>query len=224
MSSPLVTEILAAVQTVVDAYWAAHGPAGSTAPTIADTTGMFSALFDTNLSHVVDLSSAAADYDLAVGEMAVINFTLATDVLLHIATGDGTLYEMTIDHDFNYSGLSGVGNPSYLYPNNVTTYGNVFYHNELVENNAGFASSENTTYPGFRVSWGIEAFSRITIANRTGAKRITGLSHLVGPTSDLNTLDVHAGGWVDDTTVWSSLGTLWFPAAASGTVNVRRLR
>ena len=51
-----------------------------------------------------DLTGVTQDYTPKVGETCQINFTSATSVPLHIATGDGTEYEMTISDSVGYNG------------------------------------------------------------------------------------------------------------------------
>jgi hypothetical protein len=44
----------------------------------------------------IDLTNASSDYNLQVGEEAIINFTNATSVPLRIATQSGTYYEVDL--------------------------------------------------------------------------------------------------------------------------------
>ena len=171
-------------------------------------------------SSCVDLTNASSDYNLSVGECAIINFTNATSVPLHIATQDGTVYEMFIT-PFNNAGTSGgSGNPAFLNPNN-TTYSNAFDFAEVFRNiNTG--SSMYDTYSAFRVGWSIYS-AYIIITNKTTYKNVKGFCNIYGTSSDLGNISVYSCVWKDTTTVWSSLGTLIFPQSTTGQILVRRI-
>jgi hypothetical protein len=79
----------------------------------------------------VDLTNATSDYNLQVGEEAIINFTNATSVPLRIATQSGTYYECHLVVVIQEGLRVGVGNHIFLNPNN-TTYSNAFVYASII--------------------------------------------------------------------------------------------
>jgi len=160
----------------------------------------------------IDLSGATSDYDLQIGQTAVINFTAATSVPLHIATGDGSGYEIFIVC---------VGQvTAFLYPNN-TLSGLSILSQYLYASNTTMQSSRATN-TGF--SLGINGTVQFwgTISNYTLQKTMLGNAVRIPGTSTLQSaLDI--GWWNDTTTVWSSLGTIILSSAVSGRVLVKRI-
>jgi len=165
----------------------------------------------------VDLSNATSDYQLAVGEEAVINFTDATSVPLHIATQDGTVYQMFI--------LPSAG---YLLPNN-TSYSGQFSFGDW-----GYNSDGSSVQGQLSVS-GSDAFQ---IGNATGKGSVLAIVYNFTNRKSLTYFHnadftpVGGGGysyrtgtsyWKNTSTPWTSLGTITFKWAVSGQILVRRL-
>lgn len=168
----------------------------------------------------VDLSNATSDYNLDVNQEAIINFSKATSVALHIATQSGTYYEMHLICS-NTGGTSGGStNPAYLNPNN-TTYSNGFLYMEQVVNRSG-GSSNKATYSAFRVGWGFPN-ATIFITNYTQYKNVRGFYDINGTSNEFPTIDIFSTDWQDTSTAWTSLGTVSFPQSSSGYILVRRL-
>ena len=173
---------------------------------------------------LTDLSSASTDYDLQIGETAIINFTDETSVSLHIATGDGTQYEMAIDTPDDYTGNGYGVDVNYLMPNN-TTYANFYIQ----------AENYRETSSSYTPTWGVATRTsfpigvggnngKIWISNRTASKKIE--SHCIYnaaaiPKAPVAVYDANVG-WRDNTTVWSSLGTVVFATTCSGSIRVKR--
>jgi hypothetical protein len=168
----------------------------------------------------VDLTNATSDYPLAVGEEAIINFKNATSVPLHIATQDGTVYEMHVISSNTGGTSGGSSSPIYLNPNN-TTYSNAFVYAELYRNSDG-AGSGYTTYSAFRISWAFPSLHSIII-NRTVYKNIKVIYDIYGVDKHYPSLYIVSTDWQDTTTAWTSLGTITFPQNTSGQILVRRL-
>jgi len=169
----------------------------------------------------VDLTGATEDYFLKVGEEAYISFSNVTQVPLHIATQDGTCYEMHII-PANTGGTSGGASaPIYLYPNN-TTYSGAFYYAEVCRNSSGFGYPYQQ-HSALRIGW---AFSCVTawITNRTQYKNVRGIYDIYGRSYDYPTLIAFSTDWRDTSTEWTSLGTVVFPQSTSGEILVRRLK
>jgi hypothetical protein len=168
----------------------------------------------------VDLTNTSSDYQLAVGEEAILNFKDATSVPLHIATQDGTMYELHLIPS-NISGTSdGVKAEVYLNPNN-TTYSDAFYYAELYRN-SNDNDSHYYKYSAFRIGWAYTSLYCI-ITNRTVYKGIKGFEDIYGLEYSYPDLGIFATDWRDTTTSWTSLGTITFPQDTSGQILVRRL-
>jgi len=169
----------------------------------------------------VDLTGATEDYFLKVGEEAYISFSNVTQVPLHIATQDGTYYEMHIIPS-NTGGTSGGANSSvFLYPNN-TTYSNAFYSAEVWRNNSSLGSSYVQS-SAFKIGWSLSCITAL-ITNRTQYKNVRCLTDNYGVSTDWPTVSVVSSDWRDTTTPWTSLGTVIFLPSTSGEILVRRLR
>jgi len=169
----------------------------------------------------IGLTGATEDYFLKVGEEAYISFSNVTQVPLHIATQDGTYYEMHII-PANTGGTSGGGSaPIYLYPNN-TTYSNAFYYAHVYRNANGLLSGY-LQYNAFRIGY---AFSCITawITNRTQYKNVHGIFDLYGISEAYPSAYTFSTDWRNTTTAWTSLGTVVFPQSTTGEILVRRLK
>ena len=171
----------------------------------------------------INLTNATEDYFLKVGEEAYISFSNVTQVPLHIATQDGTYYEMHIIPSNTGGHSGGQGAPIYLYPNN-TTYSGAFYYAEFYRSSSRL-STFYVQYSAFRIGW---AFTCITawITNRTQYKNVHAIYDMYGYSTGTNypLLTVLSTDWRDTTTPWTSLGTIEFPQSSSGEILVRRLK
>ncbi|MFZ8784773.1 hypothetical protein [Thermocrinis sp.] len=168
----------------------------------------------------VDLSNATSDYELQVGEEAIINFTNATSVPLRIATQSGTYYECHLICS-NTGGTSGaIYSGIFLNPNN-TTYNNAFVYAQLLRTSTGDASLY-FTYSSFRIGW---AFTNAVfyITNYTQYKNIRGFQDIYGVSEGYPAIIIYSTNWHDTITAWTSLGTITFPQPTSGYILVRRL-
>jgi hypothetical protein len=168
----------------------------------------------------VDLTNTTSDYLLAVGEEAIINFTDATSVPLHIATQDGTMYEI-ISFVFNSIGKnSGVPGDISLNPNN-TTYSSAFEYTEIGTNlNGSIVNYDTFSY--FKIGFALSSFYGI-ITNKITCKAIKVFCHIYGTDADVATTANIVSAWQDTTTAWTSLGTITFPQTTSGQILIRRL-
>jgi hypothetical protein len=173
----------------------------------------------------VNLTNATSDYELQVGQEAIINFTNTSSVPLSIATQSGTLYNLYIyltNPSFNQG--NGVTGLVFLLPNN-TNYTNAFYR-------AG-ASWDSSTYSNI-IGGNVSAFN--LSGNLFPANNFSVIYNEVTHKSTFS-ISIHAGAntnnyarwqhlcsvWNDYTTQWTSLGTITFPVSTSGYILVRRL-
>jgi hypothetical protein len=168
----------------------------------------------------VDLTNATADYQLAVGEEAIINFTNATSVKLNIATQDGTVYELHLTPSTT-GGTSGGSGVIYLNPNN-TTYLSAFYYADYYINSGATASVTYTSYSSFRIGSAISSIYCV-ITNRTVYKNVKGYYDIYGVSNAYPSLTIFSTDWRNTTTVWTSLGTVVFGQSTSGQILVRRI-
>jgi hypothetical protein len=168
----------------------------------------------------VDLTGATSDYNLQVGEEAIINFTNATNVSLHIATQSGTYYECHLVPSNTGGTSSGVGAPVFLNPNN-TTYSNSFVYVELYMETIG-AGSGCTTYSAFRCGYVITSLI-FYITNFTQYKGVKGIYNEYGRSNTYPCVVIFSTDWRDTSTNWTSLGTITFPQSTSGYILIRRL-
>jgi len=169
----------------------------------------------------IDLTNATEDYFLKVGEEAYISFSNVTQVPLHIATQDGTYYELHLIPSVT-GGTSGAYNGRFwLYPNN-TTYSNAFYYAEFFRVSIAF-NSNYELHNTFRIGWGASSITA-WIINRTQYKNIHGIHDVYGTPNCWPDLGVFSCDWRDTTTPWTSLGTVVFQGPSSGEILVRRLK
>jgi hypothetical protein len=169
----------------------------------------------------VDLTNVTTDYLLQVGEEAIIYFSNATSVPLHIQTQSGTYYEIDVLPSNNAGTSGGTSNHIFLNPNN-TTYSNAFKYAEVFRNISQF-DSHYYTFSSFKIGY---AFSKtkMFLENTTTFKSINGISTIYGTSLDDATIASFSTTWIDTTTQWTSLGTITFPQNTSGYILVRRLQ
>lgn len=171
----------------------------------------------------IDLSSATADYYLEPGQVAFYSFTSVTSLSLHIATVNGSYYEMhtminmPLARTVNNGGI-------YLYPNNTTSYTDMYFLENWVTNSGTYGMYlSNFNY--FFISNGFgDVVSYIT--NFTTYKNVK----VIGDAGVYNTvgapfIQVMTSTWYDTTTSWTSLGTINFgnPPPATGYIIIKRI-
>jgi hypothetical protein len=178
-------------------------------------SSVFPPINNNSYSNAVNLTSATSDYFLSVGQVAYISFTNTSSVPLHIATTNGTYYEMNVVCN-NTTGNNGF---VYLNPNN-TSYNNAFSYVEywIYQNGANIVRS---TLSAFCIGSDTPV-STVFLSNYTTFKNSRELQVEMA-TSYANVLRIGGCVWLDATTSWTSLGTIIFPTANSGYVLVRRL-
>ena len=166
-------------------------------------------------------TSASSDYTMAVGETAYITYSSATSVALHIATVSPGEYEIIVQavaatpvSDANAA----------LLPNN-TTYSNAISTLGWYERSATTTNYfQNADKPSFDLGATNLVKAIIRCSTTTNSKSVI--------SSSWSVLTATNGGmgrtennqlWNDTTTAWTSLGTIAFPYALSGTVLIRRI-
>lgn len=192
-----------------------------TAPTSPNTDDLW---LDTSQglqyqSDYTDISSATTDYPLRRGETAVVNYSGATSVPLHIATQEG-LYEFTISG--NLSTTVANDNNISLLPNN-TTYSAQFTevgYKISSGNNSAIVLDDSTNQ--FNTAWSNVVSANLSISTKTTAKTLQGtvLNKRVNGTTEHFTI---SSFWNNTSTAWTSLGTITFPFAQSGRIIIKRI-
>jgi len=164
----------------------------------------------------VDLTGATSDYELQVGEEAIIRFTGATSVPLRIATGNDRLYEIFL----RYSVSLWVESYTYLNPNN-TTYASSFSHTSYAWGSMGFQTwvHYTTSDHAFRLFYHT-AHSYIILD--TTRRILKGFVSHEGEEAHIG-YGIFSTKWHSNLVSWTSLGTFTFPTAMSGYILVRRL-
>jgi hypothetical protein len=168
--------------------------------------------------------SSGADLSLGIGQSATASFTSATSMPLHIACGDGQIYEVEIAGTF--TPVASGANP-YLQPNNTAPSTNSFARGNItaISSTASLLGGGNPTAAdgGFLFGTGSSVFNAtIKVFTSTASKNAIALSLNQNTTDVLRTFYV-ASKWNDTTTIWSSLGTIIMPNAWTGTITVKRI-
>ena len=168
--------------------------------------------------------TSGADLVLGIGQSATASFTSATSMPLHIACGDGQIYEIEIVG--SYTPAAAAAENPILEPNNSTPVTNSFNFQYGVQTQSTIVGdhAEAIANNGFLLAAGQASLlnAQATIFTSTATKRSS--THF----SSYNTAPNYASGWADSTwndttTVWSSIGTIIMPNAWTGTITVRRV-
>jgi hypothetical protein len=172
----------------------------------------------------VNLTGATSDYDLQIGEEAIINFTNATAVPLRIATQNETLYHLYVYTTLpTFAQGNGVSASTFLNPNN-TTYAGAFYRAGARWNNQPASGTLGSTFNAFELAHTFPANSFVIIYNEIGHKSTISIAlHGGADANNLARLQFTSCVWHDFTTEWTSLGTIAFPRVCSGYILVKRL-
>lgn len=168
-------------------------------------------------TNYIDVTNASADYPLRRGETAVVNYSAATSVPLHIKTVEG-LYELEIIGDSSVAPT--VDDNVYLNPNN-STYSNAISHTYSSQI-AGVQTLGSVARSAFAVGNQTLVKAHIHITTNTKAKVIQCTDSAIRASNNYWKRNTSAI-WLDTTTIWSSLGTIIFPFAQSGTIIIRRI-
>ena len=175
----------------------------------------------------VNLTSASSDYALSVGETAYLTFSGATSVPLHIATAQG-VYELSVVGDTTVSPSAGA---IALVPNAGGFSGTTFFCPCLYTTSSLSAGASGSETPqayqfvgtGFTIGNYLNIQSESKINTFTKAKSVKTSQY--GIESDGVTMQYQEsmGYWKDTSTAWTSLGTVTFAFAQSGTITIKRI-
>ena len=218
----------AIVATDVLTLWVQNQTASGTTVTITDANLSVSAIAGAPGPAVGSYFTPVAwdgvnDRVLGVGQITQDSFTSATSMPLHIACGDGQVYEMEI---VGTSADGAAGANPILLPNNTAPATNSFERVGLYAATAGALTNALTAASadgGFLLcNGGTNVVSgKYTLITTTGRKTVI-IKSYGSSTSSVYYLDlVHT--WNDTTTVWSSLGTITMPNAWTGQIVCKRI-
>lgn len=160
------------------------------------------------------------DLVLEVGQSAKITASAATSIPLHIACGDGQIYEIDISGTFT---PAAAGAHTLLLFNNSTS-GTNFTRLHVTDVGVTVSgNSLNVADTGFLLAFGSSILhSKSTLFVSTTYKCVETISRSRDTTNG-NRISTIGNESQDTTTVWSSLGTITLPNAWTGVINVRRV-
>ena len=166
--------------------------------------------------------NGSTDRVLGIGQITQDSFASATSMPLHIACGDGQIYEIELNGTYTPSTNAAV---TLLQPNNAIPTTNSFKLYQIWgTDSTGVSASYIATSAdgGLRLDVSGGLFSDTAkVFTSTAAKSM--IAHVAGATSTNNYSGEIRGYWNDTTTVWSSLGTIIMPNAWTGQIVVKRV-
>lgn len=179
---------------------------------------------------VIDLTGRTSDYSLKVGETAKVDYSSETSLPLNIATDvNQGEYELIIKGDVSLT--PGSNADVILSPNNTTTITGAIKRNQTYNTSSLTCNEATSAYSGYEDGSNANAFrlgqcniihSVCTISTKTKAKSV--LSDCVSTLASSSfARNSEHDIWHDSSTEWSSLGTITFPYAQSGTVIIKRI-
>lgn len=172
-----------------------------------------------NISNqVIDLTGYLTDYELQVGQTALMSFTNATTIPLRVATVEG-LYEINI---LRTDGANPSTNSTYccLMPNN-TAYSSSFTCQRSYQYGAVNSTGAELTMDRFYICEDKIIQGRITVSTIKTDKTCIGEAYCRRSDAAFNCYN--GGRWNDTTTSWSSLGSISTGTAFSGKVIIKRI-
>jgi hypothetical protein len=199
---------------------------------LAEPTGVFEAksysgsFGGRKLANVVDTSDLSAPTILQPGEAAIVSWTSQTSKALNINCVNGGVFEIDVDTD-----MGGPDGAISLSPNNTSYSGQI---NEHIQRSVHNTSVTPTIQSGavFQLAYGQKnsnapmfASGRLHVgstgASPNGLKRYVGVGK--GIVAGNNETRRYASEWINNTTVWASLGTLSFSNSCSGVATIKRV-
>lgn len=166
-------------------------------------------------TNYLDVSNYTIDYYLRRGETAIVNYSASTSVPLHIKTVEG-MYEVIIHGDKSITPSTG----RVVLKANNTNYSGAVYQSTRYGTGTNTDSYWQGTFDNFWVAEGRCDLAKLEISTITKTKaslvQSTGYTTFRAPV-------IGNSSWEDTTTAWTSLGTITFPFAQSGTILIRRI-
>lgn len=171
----------------------------------------------------INNTGTASDLTLGVLQTAYVTASAATSIPLHIACGDGQIYEMSING--NYTTAASASDPI-LQANNTAPANNNFNIRGFNVTGTVFSSvNGNYATNGFDLSFSGSSIvgGKYEISTSTKNKSVNVINAGGGNSTNsfINSNGLHF--WIDTTTLYLSLGTIILPNAWTGTITVRRV-
>lgn len=176
---------------------------------------------------LISLDGLTADYELQIGQTAVLNYTNATSVPLMVKTIEGE-YEINVQNNLNTASTIASGA---LLANN-TSYSGQWGWNVINNTALSYTTGSSSSSPsgwsaggsGSAPIIGNGSPLKINIKVSTLVKSKTVLAHgVVIRNGTTLQQELTASIWNDTTTPWTSLGTITFPIAQAGKIIIKRI-
>ncbi len=177
-----------------------------------------------SLVSMTNLQNIMADYTLSVGESIEFNYTNVTSLPLRIATiPTGGVYEVIIVGGTLLNGGYTTNAVTFV-PNNGVGVGSTTIQwgqvgSALASGSASGGGVASTS--SAQIGQGVIGLARYLFTTFTIAKSMIGQATWCDTTNP--SMFNYAFQWFDTTTLWTSLGTITFPVAQSGTVIIKRI-
>ena len=155
-----------------------------------------------------------------LGQHTSDSFTAQTSMPLHIACGDGQIYEIEIVGSYT---AAATGTDSVLQPNNAVPTTNSFTVEASFAATSTASAYNTTTTGGFFLGNGGGSLSMAKVTLFTGPSRKASVSTYKVVTTVATYAGVTTVDWNDTTTPYTSVGTITMPNAWTGTITVRRV-
>lgn len=173
----------------------------------------------------INLGALGGDYNLSLSESGYITFTAASSVNLNVACGQG---EYQIAVNASSASPSTTAGGIYLKPGgysasaikHVVRYSDV---NRSTGTNSASSYYGDDNYTGgflFGETWIIKG--NLNVSTFTNSKSFVSQSVCLPDATNVRYMG-SSGYWSDTSTTWTSLGTIYFPSAQTGTIIIRRI-
>jgi hypothetical protein len=167
-------------------------------------------------SRVIDLTNAAEDYLLRVGETAKIHYQNTTTVPLHICSEEG-VYEVVL-----HGNVSATAHDNWATLNPNSNGINTFYADIMGQQNGGSVGGTNASGGGIFIQDGALISSKGVVTTFTSSKSVE-FSGLGRRTSSIRQRRSVFSYCSDTTTPWTTLGTINLGGSQSGVICIRRM-
>lgn len=174
----------------------------------------------------ISLAGQATDVLLLPGDTAVLEYSAAVSVPLRIKAEEG-LYELEIIGDATVT--IGTLAEVWLQPNNTTVAAGVIDRGVVynkVPTDANFdelgGNGKGLDHTAFELGRNIICFGKYLVSTKTKSKVVSG-HYLRKDSASVLYQNLLFTIWNETATAWTSLGTVVFPFAQTGTIIIRRV-
>jgi len=165
--------------------------------------------------------NGSTDRVLGVGQHTSDSFTSATSMPLHIACGDGQIYEIEI---VGIHTAAAAASDTLLLMNNTSGFASTITYSQVLGSPI-VTYADNAAHTDFTLAASAAPKSATVKICTTTSNKVVDSSATTLTTTSVQTFIVgrYCTVLTDTTTVWSSLGTITMPNAWTGTIVVRRV-